>query len=419
MILLDNTRNALVSLLANKLRTALTMLGISIGVGAVIVLISLGQAVQTYIAQQFLGIGANLAFVFSSNNTPNQQGVPAANRTALNFSTLTDKDVAALRDPFNVPDVKFVVPIINIRRNTTFEGVTIRARIVASTTDYFPVRNRKLVLGRAFDKDEDAQQSRVAVLGQSTIKSLFPEGTNPINEQIKIDGIPFRVIGIFERYGGASFQDEDDIILIPVTTAQTRLQNLRNITGDRAVSQILLQAQDDNALDAMVAQSQETLRRVRGIDFRDDDDFQIVTQRDLIQSFGQVTTLLTVFLGIVAGISLLVGGIGIMNIMLVTVTERTREIGLRKAVGARAWDVLLQFLVEATMLSLLGGVAGLSVAFIAVTILGVALPQLSAAIQWQSVLLAIGISTSIGVFFGLYPASRASQLSPIEALRYE
>ncbi|MBX3062774.1 MAG: ABC transporter permease [Anaerolineae bacterium] len=419
LVIFENVRNAVISLLSNKLRALLTMLGISIGVAAVIVLVSLGQAVQDYIAAQFLGIGANLAFVYSSTNAPQTSGPPSANRTSINFSTLTNNDVAALADPFNVPDAKYVVPQISFRRLTDFERAQARARIIASSELYFTIRNRTLAVGRAFDQEEVRTQARVAVIGQTTMTQLFPDGTLPVGETIRIDGIPFRVIGVLNKYGGASFQDEDDAVIIPITTAQSRLQNLRNLSGAKAVSQILMQAQDETSLDAMVEQATETLRRVRNIDFRDADDFEIITQKDLIESFGQITNLLTIFLAIIAGISLLVGGIGIMNIMLVTVTERTREIGLRKAVGARAGDVLFQFLIEATVLSLVGGVAGLTVAVLATTILSAVLPELDATVRLGSVLLAVGISAGIGIFFGLYPASRASSMNPIEALRYE
>jgi putative ABC transport system permease protein len=418
--ILENVRNAFTSLLSNKLRAGLTMLGISIGVAAVIVLVSLGQAVQDYIADQFLGIGANLAFVFSSTNAPQTQaGPPAANRTSITFSTLTNKDVEALQDPFNVPDAKYVVPQLSLRRQTTYANAQARARVIAASEQYFIVRNRTLAAGRAFDADDVSTQARVAVIGTTTLRQLFPEGTNPVGETINVTGIPFRVIGVFTEYGGASFQDEDDIILVPITTAQTRLQNTRNLSGARAVSQILMQAQDEQSMEAMVEQTKETLRRLRNINFRDEDDFQIITQKDLLESFGQITNLLTIFLAVIAAISLLVGGIGIMNIMLVTVTERTREIGLRKAVGARGGDVLIQFLIESMLLSLLGGAAGLSVALLAITILRAVLPELDASIRIASVLLATGISAGIGVFFGLYPASRASRMNPIEALRYE
>jgi putative ABC transport system permease protein len=422
VIILENVRAAFTSLRANKLRAALTMLGIGIGVAAVIVLVSLGQAVQNYVAAQFLGIGSNLAFIFPAGFVPGQNpggGLPGAGRSALAFSTLTERDVDALSDPFNVPAARAVVPQVTLRRTTEYEAEQVRARIVATTPEYFTVRNRALAAGRAFDDEDVIRRSRVAVLGQTTVEAIFPSGVNPVGTAIRIDGITFQVVGVVERYGGGSFQDEDDFVAIPITTAQTRLENVRNRGGQRAMSVIFLQAVDEREVVALVDQARETLRRLHGIAFREEDDFEIFTQDDILESVGQISSLLTVFLAIIAGISLLVGGIGIMNIMLVTVTERTREIGLRKAVGARGSDVLTQFLVEATTLALIGGGGGLTVALLGTLGLGALLPQLEAQVRGESVLLATGISAAIGIFFGLYPASRASRLNPIDALRYE
>ncbi len=415
----ENVRIAFTGLSANKLRAALTMLGISIGVAAVIVLVSLGQAVQDYVAEQFIGIGANLAFVLPATFTQRSggTGAQAANRFSTAFSSLTERDVTALQDPFNVPDAKSVVPLLRMTRTVNYAGTQIRTRIAATTPQYFPIRNRPVALGRAFD-DQEAD-ARVAVIGQTVLQNLFPPDVLPLDETIRIDGVPFRVIGILAKYGGASFQDEDDVIVIPLGTGQSRLQSTRNLTGSKPVTVIYMQAVSDTAMDSMVIQAVETLRRIHNINFRDADDFQVLTQKDLLESFGQITSLLTIFLGIIAGISLFVGGIGIMNIMLVTVTERTREIGLRKAVGAREWDVLLQFLVEAVTLAFTGGLAGLAVAMLGVVALRLALPELNAFIRPESVILATTISASIGIFFGLYPASRAARLNPIDALRFE
>jgi putative ABC transport system permease protein len=251
------------------------------------------------------------------------------------------------------------------------------------------------------------------------VERLFPD-TYPIGQNIRISGINFRVIGVMAEAGGAGFGgDENDVIFVPVTTVQTRLSGARDVSGDRPLTQIIVQARDEGSVDRVAMQIRQTLRELRQINFRADDSFQIFTQSDLLESLGQITGLLTIFLAIIAGISLLVGGIGIMNIMLVTVTERTREIGLRKAVGAQKRDIVLQFLTEATALSLLGGLIGITLALLGALLVSSAGIGLSVTIQPASVILATAISIGIGIFFGIYPANRAAALNPIDALRYE
>jgi putative ABC transport system permease protein len=255
------------------------------------------------------------------------------------------------------------------------------------------------------------------------IENLFPD-TYPIGQTIRIGGVRFSVIGILNEQGSAGGlgppgSDADNVIVVPLTTAQARLSGDRNLSGARPVSLILVQARDAQSVEATAQQMRIALREERDISFRDEDNFTIFTQADLLESLGSVTSLLTVFLGLIAGISLVVGGIGIMNIMLVTVTERTREIGLRKAVGAQNGDVLLQFLTEAVVLALFGGTLGVLLASAGIALVRAALPTLTVSVQLSSVLLATLISLSIGVFFGIYPATRAAALNPIDALRYE
>ena len=406
-VLLENIRVALIGLRSNKLRSALTMLGITIGVSAVIVLVSIGQAVDSFVREQFLGLGTNLILVMGGEN---QRG---------ELVRLTLNDARALQDIARVPDAIAVMPQLNLNRPTTFQGRETMGRIRGVTERFPELRNRAVLEGR-FIEDADVESlARVAVIGLTVVERLFPD-TYPIGRDIRIGGINFRVVGVMAHAGSTGFGgDENDLIFVPVTTAQTRLSGERNLSGDRPLSSILVQARDEGSVDLVAQQIRQTLREEHRINFRDEDDFQIFTQTDLLSSLGQITGLLTIFLGVIASISLLVGGIGIMNIMLVTVTERTREIGLRKAVGAQKRDILLQFLTEATTLSLVGGGIGIALSVGGALLVTAAQPDLNVVVQPSSVLFATLISLSIGVFFGIYPANRAAALNPIDALRYE
>jgi putative ABC transport system permease protein len=281
------------------------------------------------------------------------------------------------------------------------------------------MRNRQVIEGRFLEQDDLDSLARVAVIGLTVVERVFPN-TYPVGQNLRIGDVTFRVIGVMEEGSGTGFGgDENDLVFVPITTAQTRLVGERILTGDRPITNILVQARDGDSVDATARQVRETLRDVRGINFRDEDTFEIFTQTDLLSSLGQITALLTVFLGVIAGISLMVGGIGIMNIMLVTVTERTREIGLRKACGAQRRDIVLQFLTEATVLSGVGGLIGIALAVSGSVMVTLALPELSVLPELSSIVFATGISVAIGLIFGVYPANRAAALNPIDALRYE
>jgi putative ABC transport system permease protein len=408
------------ALTANKMRSALTMLGIIIGISAVITLVSVGQAVQDLVAEQMQSIGSNLLFVMPGELEENSSSMKNNFLRSANLSTLTLGDALALADPARVADVTAVTPefvstgtIVYGNQNTqaTISGVI---PAYAQVRDFFPIAGR-------FIEDRDLQAgARVAVLGQTTLDELFAAGVNPIGQTIKINRVPFRVIGVMEEKGGTAFSDEDDVVFIPLSTAQTRLFGGRQVSGDYTVSVIYAQATDESRLEAARDQITRVLRQRHGLVYStDENDFTVLTQADISSVLGSLTAVLTAFLGLIAAVSLLVGGIGIMNIMLVSVTERTREIGLRKAVGARRRDILGQFLVEAVVLSLVGGVIGITLGAGATFVASVAVKDLKMYTSPTTILLATGFAAVVGLFFGIYPAMRAARLNPIDALRYE
>jgi putative ABC transport system permease protein len=408
MNLLENVRIAVRGLSANKLRAALTMLGIMIGVAAVITLLSLGDGVNRYVADQFIGLGTNLVFVLPGDD-PN-----------LGQSTLTMRDAELMTDAGLVPDAAAVAPILFRGVDLQYGGNNIRTVLRASTPDYGPVQGYAAARGRFIDAADYDGRSRVVVLGAETARNLYPEDVDPLGTDVKIRGINFRVIGLLEEKGGGVFGSRDDLIIVPLTTAQERLFNYRSSrTGQFLVDTILVQAVNSQGVENVVIDARNILRQSHNIAFRDEDDFLILTQQDFLSAFGEVTSVLTLFLGAIASISLLVGGIGIMNIMLVSVTERTREIGLRKAVGAKQQDILGQFLTEAVVMSLLGGLSGILIGLLGAEAIHLAVPDLDTSVTANSVLLAVGFSAAVGLFFGIYPASRAAALDPIDALRFE
>ena len=418
MRILESVRLALRALAANKLRAALTMLGIIIGVGAVITLMAAGEGVSVYIEEQFQGIGSNLLFVAPGSMEENRSGGgPPGAGTSL--AELTNGDAEALRDPVRAPDVVAVAPAVsNIATVATGKRDMI-GQIQGVPPEYADIRNWYTEVGTYFDEEHMNSRARVAVIGKEVVSDLFPDNPYPLDQTIKINDVPFRIIGILEGKGGSSFSNEDETILVPLTTAQTRLFPSRSKSGDYLINAIIIQASAEDRIDAASEQVAAILRERHDIDFRDEDDFSMVSQEDIISVFGQITDVLTTFLGAIAGISLLVGGIGIMNIMLVSVTERTREIGLRKAVGARRRDILWQFLVEAVTLAVVGGIVGVILGAVGAEIISTLDAEFSAIVTLDAVVLATTFSAAVGLFFGIYPARRASVLNPIDALRYE
>ncbi|MBI9043886.1 MAG: ABC transporter permease [Anaerolineaceae bacterium] len=402
---------AIESIAANKLRSGLTMLGIVIGVAAVIAMLAVGSGAQNTINQSIGDIGTNLLFVFSGNMTD-----PEAVRQV---EPLTMGDAEAIGDPFIAPNVDMVAPVLAGSGAIAYGGETTTAEIYGVTPDYESVRNYSLTEGSFIDDDHLLARSSVVLVGPDVAKKLFDREEGVTGEAIRIDGHPFKIIGVLESKGGSTMGgSQDNVVLIPLTTARNRI--LRR--GQDRLDIIFVQVINSDSIDAATEEISQVLR-VRHRIFLGADDFSIISQEDFIDTANQITGIFTIFLGGVAGISLLVGGIGIMNIMLVSVTERTREIGLRKAVGAKRSDILIQFLIESSLLSLLGGLIGIGFGYFLAFLVGMIAKStgnaFSPAVELNAILLATLFSTAVGLFFGIYPANRAAKLQPVEALRSE
>jgi putative ABC transport system permease protein len=399
---------ALESLTSNKLRSALTILGIVIGVGAVIAMLAIGTGAENSITGEISGIGTNLLFVFRGGS-----------EDVRNPKPITLGDAEALADPFAAPSIIGVAPILQGSGEVSFSGESKITTINGVTPEYETVRNTPVTEGNFITEAHMLGRSAVVILGTDVAEELFGRKSGLTGETVRIEGQPFRVIGMLEEKGGSSFGSEDDQILVPMTTAQARL--LRRSTRDR-VDVVYVQAISSDAVPDAIEEISQILR-TRHRTGIGQDDFTVFSQQDFLDVASSITGILTIFLGGIAAISLLVGGIGIMNIMLVSVIERTREIGLRKAMGARKMDILVQFLTESALLSLVGGLLGIGLGWVISTVVG----QIAAAsdadivpvIGADAVLLATLFSTGVGLFFGLYPANRAASLEPVEALRYE
>jgi putative ABC transport system permease protein len=399
---------ALESLSGNKMRSGLTILGIVIGVGAVIAMLGVGRGAEATITNSISGIGSNLLFVFSGNFS---QRVP-------NSKPLTLSDAQAMTDQFQAPSVAGVAPVINGNVEVTFFRERASTQAIGVTPAYETVRNYALTEGEFIREEHILGRASVVLLGPEVAEKLFDRRDGVTGETIRIEGQPFRVLGVLESKGGSSFGSQDDVVLVPFSTAQTRLLRRSRERADvvyvQAVSPELVQQASDEIAELLRSRHRTELGA---------DDFTIFSQEDFVETAKTITGVFTIFLGGVAAISLLVGGIGIMNIMLVSVTERTREIGLRKAIGARRRDILIQFLTESSLLSLFGGLVGIGLGWVISFIVG----QVAAAnntpfqpvIGIDAILLATIFSTAVGLFFGIYPASRAANLEPVEALRYE
>jgi putative ABC transport system permease protein len=399
---------AMESLSSNKLRSGLTILGIVIGVAAVIAMLAVGTGAQETITGSISGLGSNLLFVFSGN----------FNEDVRNPQPLTIGDSEAISDPFQAPSVAAVAPAIQGNARITFGGEQTSSQLTGVTPEYARVRNYAVTEGEFINSEHLLGRASVALLGPDVADRLFGRRDGITGETIRIEGQPFRVLGVLESKGGSAFGSQDDLVLIPFSTAQTRLIRRTRERVDLILVEVLTADQ--------VPQATEEISQILRTRHRTElgaDDFTIFSQQDFVATAQTITGVLTIFLGGIAAISLLVGGIGIMNIMLVSVTERTREIGLRKALGARKRDILIQFLTESSLLSLFGGLIGIGFGWLIAFAVGQVAAQSGTPfyprVGVDAILLATLFSTAVGLFFGLYPANRAANLEPVEALRYE
>jgi putative ABC transport system permease protein len=404
----ESFRIALQGISANRLRSGLTTLGLVIGVGAVILLVAVGNGSSQAVQKRIESLGTNTLIIMRNFGGP---GGRARVGTTGRASSLTMNDVKALEDRTSAPDVKIVAPVVNATVTATWNGATYSpSQFIGTVPGYSEVRNYTVSAGSFISNDNQTNADRVAVLGQTVVTNLFGS-SNPLGQTVQFNGSSFQVIGVLAPKGSNGFQDQDDIVIAPLSAVQ---DTLTGSTG--SLSNITVEATSRSSMNAALAEVTTILDQTHRITNPLNADFRVLNQGTLLATSSSTSKTFTVLLGAVAAISLLVGGIGVMNIMLVTVTERTREIGIRKAIGARKLDILSQFLVEAVLLSVLGGLLGVGagIAGSHFKVVGV-----KPVVALYSVFLAFGVAVATGLFFGIYPANRAASLRPIEALRYE
>lgn len=400
----DLVSETLQSLTANKARSFLTILGIVVGISSVIVMVAIGNGTKASIEQSIASAGSNLLMVMPGGNDTGMGG------TASSAGTLSSVDAEAIGD--SVAGVAAVAPQAAAGYPVVAGSANTNVSVTGTTADFPSVRSVETSMGTWFTENDDAASAKVAVLGPTTAEDLFGEGSNPVGQRIRINGEPFTVVGVTKAKGSSGMQNTDDAVYVPLRTLQ------RYLTGDDTVAIIYVEATSQEEMTAAQDGIEALLTARHGIAADAEPDFQVLSQQDLADTASTITGLLTVLLGSIAGISLLVGGIGIMNMMLTTVTERIREIGLRKAIGATRSDITSQFLAEAVALTVTGGIIGILIGWGVSSAIS-AFSTFETAITTSSVVLAVSVSTGIGVLFGWYPARRAAKLNPIDALRYQ
>jgi putative ABC transport system permease protein len=397
---------AMNALRRNKMRSFLTMLGIIIGVASVITMLAIGQGSKKSIQDQIASMGSNMLFVI-----PGSMRMGGVQQGSTNSQRLTVADANAIKTGCDA--IIAVSPEVRASGQAVYGSSNWPTTIYGGNEQYLGIKSWTIVSGRNFTAEEAKGSSKVCLIGRTVADELFGEGIDPTGETIRFKNIPFKIIGVLKEKGQNSFgQDQDDVLIAPYTTVQKR------ILAQTYIQTIQMSAKNAEASAMAKAQVEEVLRHTHKLRENQTNDFEIRSQEELATTMTSVTDILTILLGAIAGISLLVGGIGIMNIMYVSVTERTREIGLRMSIGGRGRDILLQFLIESILLSVFGGLIGILLGFAASRIVA-ALTSWPITVMMTSVILSFAVCTVIGVFFGWYPARKASDLDPIEALRYE
>ncbi|KKP57618.1 MAG: ABC transporter, permease protein [Candidatus Moranbacteria bacterium GW2011_GWF1_34_10] len=401
----DLIQEVLWSLMGNKVRSGLTILGIVIGIASVITMVGIGQGSKKSIESQIESIGSNLLMIM-----PSSQSVGGVRQNSSSAQSLTEDDIKILTE--KVSGIKSIAPAINGNYQITVKGNNTNTQVIGTTPEYTSVKNVSVDLGSFFNQNQVKSSAKVAVIGPDTRDDLFGENANPVGQTIRINNVIFQIIGVTVAKGGSGFNNQDDIVYVPMKTSQSYL------AGGDYISNINITVNTQEEMTMTEEEVKSTLLESHGIKNEEDADFRIMNQNDIISTASSITSTFTLLLSSIAGISLLVGGIGIMNMMLTTVTERTREIGLRKAVGVKKFYINLQFLTEAVALTFMGGVVGVLLGLMA-SYVASAFFGIPSSISLYSILLAFGVSAAVGIIFGFYPAKRAANLSPIEALRYE